>query len=523
MTSHTRSRVAFNTVIGTVAQLATSLVGLVTTPVILRQLGTTDYGAFALVGSLSTYFGLLDFGIGGSLIRFMAFYHERGDRQRIGAYISFGLLFYLALGLLLMLLPISAAPALARWLELPPALQGDFPRLLAIVLALWTGWAVVGLPGGRLVAGHRLDVTAMANVCGSLVLAGLVWTVLPLSPTIDTVFGCLAGQLATVALIMVIGARRLGGPLLASPFRLRRQEMRELFSFGFWSQLFTISSIVNMEADKVIISRGVGVDKVTPYQVANRLALLSRALPLQLLSSLFPSITAQVSQGMGPDELKALYAQVSRNLMVPTLVTVGFVVGGADALLRLWLGQHLAGAAPICAALVASYAVNNATGAGTIILRAQGRPQLETCYGIVSALLNIALTIAFIRPYGLQGVVLGTIGGNVAGSTLFIVLFHRRERFSWWKTMGRWLIRLVAATVATGLAVHLFLERIVPTTTSRLTLLAALTVGGLGYLVLYYGIGQLFAVWTVEDRALLARIGRSVRRRRWSPDQGKAA
>jgi O-antigen/teichoic acid export membrane protein len=100
-----------------------------------------------------------------------------------------------------------------------------------------------------------------------------------------------------------------------------------------------------LEADKAIISRSVGVASVTPYQVANRLALLSRALPLQLLASLLPAVTARVSQGISQDEVVSLYARRSRHLMIPTLVIASFVVAAADPLLRLWLGQYMPDAA----------------------------------------------------------------------------------------------------------------------------------------------------------------------------------
>jgi O-antigen/teichoic acid export membrane protein len=101
-------------------------------------------------------------------------------------------------------------------------------------------------------------------------------------------------------------------------------------------------------------------------------------------------------------------------------------------------------------ALVSFYAINNVTGAATTILRAQGRPQLETFYGVMSVVLNVGLTIVLIGSFGPDGVVRGTIGGNVIGSSVFIVLFRRREAIAWWPTIGRCLTRLLLAVA--GLA-----------------------------------------------------------------------
>ena len=512
MTSQTRSRVAANVAVGTVSQILAIVIGLFTTPLILGQLGQVDYGVFALVGSLSAYFGILDFGIGGGLTRFMSFYHERGDTQRISTFAVFGLLFYLVLGAVLLLPLLAIAPALGRFLRLPADLQPQFPGLLAAILGLFIGWSIAGVIGARLTAAHRLDLAAYANVAGSLAFALLVFVLLPSMPTVGGVFACMAGQLLVVMVTLWIANRRVNGALVTRPLRWQWSDTRELFVFGLWTQLAGVTAVVNLEADKAIISRAVGVASVTPYQVANRLALLSRALPLQLLSSLLPAVTARVSQGIAPDEVAGLYARTARQLMIPTLVIAGFVAAAADPLLRLWLGQHMPDAASLCMALVVSYAINNVTGAGTTVLRAQGRPQLETFYGVLSAVLNVGLTIALIGRFGLNGVVMGTIGGNVIGSGVFMLLFHRREGIAWWPSIGHWLVRLVLAVAGAGLAAHYLLAAIAGGT-SRLALLPPVAAAGLVYLSLVLALGWITGLWTREDRALLDRFTGIVRRR----------
>jgi O-antigen/teichoic acid export membrane protein len=514
MTSQTRSRVAANAAAGTASQIVTIAIGLFTTPLILARLGRLDYGAFALIGSLSAYFGILDFGIGGGLTRFMSYHHERGDRQKIATFAVFGLVFYLTLGALLVPFLLAIAPGLGRFLRLPADLQAQFPGLLMAVLGLFVGWSLAGIIGARLTAAHRLDLAAYANVVGSVGFALLVFILLPSMPTVGGVFVCMGGHLLLVIATLWVSNRRVNGALVTWPIHWKWDDTRELFVFGLWTQVSSITAIVNLEADKAIISRSVGVASVTPYQVANRLALLSRALPLQLLSSLLPEVTARVSQGIERADIAVLYQRTSRHLMIPTLLIAGFVAGAAEPLLRLWLGDHIEGAAGLCTALVVSYAINNVTGVGTTVLRAQGQPQLETFYGILSAGLNVGLTIALIGPYGLDGVVMGTIAGNVIGSGVFIVLFHRREDIPWWPTIGHWLIRLVAVIALAAGAVHLLTDAITRDTTGRLALLPPIIAAGLVYLLLVLVLGWATRLWNDEDRMLLDRIVNILRRRR---------
>jgi len=512
MSGPARSRIARNSLSGTVAQVTAIVASLFTTPLILGELGPSRYGVLAVVGSLTSYFGLTDLGIGRSLTRFLSVHQERGERERAGALVAFGMLFYLALGALLLVPMLLAAPAIGRFLEFPADQVAVLPGLLAAVLGLFVGWAVVGVLSARLVAAHRMDLSSVASVLGSVALVVMVLVVLPAAPSILTVFACMAGQALVTAGVMAVLNLRVNGGLLASPLRLTRAEIGELFGFSLWTQLASVTAVVNLEADKVIISRGVGVASVTPYHVANRLAMMTAALPGQLLTSLLPSITARIVRGLPREELAALYERATRTLMLSCLVIAGFVAGGADALLRLWLNQRLPGAAGLCAALVASYAFNFMTGTGTTVLRARGAPRLETLYGTVSAALNVGLTVLLIGPFGLAGVVAGTILGNLGGTTLFLILFHRREGIGWWSTTGRWLVRMIFVTAAAGAAVSAFLS-IVAAGADRAHLLLPLAVAGLGYLALFVLLGAAVGLWTNEDRHAVAGIAARLPRR----------
>jgi O-antigen/teichoic acid export membrane protein len=505
MTRSASARVIKNTAAGTVAQIIALLVGLITTPVILHSLGATEFGAYALIASLTTYFGLLDLGLGGSLTRFMAFYHQRNDWSRIGAFVSIGVLFYTAFALVGIPLLLAGAPDIGRFLGLPDDMQAAFPMLLCTVFVLFIGWSIIGILVGRLTAAHRLDLSAVGSIAGSMVLALLTFLIVPRFPGIETVFLCLLGQLATVIAVLLVFNLRLHGRLLTSLGHLDRREVRQLFSFGLWSQISAVTAVINLEADKVIISRYIGVSQVTPYQVANRLALISRALPLQLLGSLLPEVTSRVSAGAKSTEIRQIYASASRGLMIPTVFIAGFVVGSADPILRFWLHADLPGAATLCGALVLSYSVNNVTGVGTTIMRAVGRPQLETFYGCLSTVLNIALTIVLVPTYGLNGVVIGTIFGNVVGSIVFVALFHRYERISWWNTQGKWLLPIICVTALSSLLAYAMLSRLAAETLDRMQLGLALGLAGCVYCLAFGLLGRLAGQWRSEDRVLISK------------------
>ena len=265
-------------------------------------------------------------------------------------------------------------------------------------------------------------------------------------------------------------------------------------------QLNNLSALVNLEADKIIIAGFLNVAAVTPYQIGNRLASLSRIVPIQLLSAMMPAATI-VQLGSNRRDAIDFYGRMSRYVMLMTLLITGFTVVAANQLIVTWLGRPYPRAALITVALSLSFAINNLTGGGTTMVRAAGEPRFETYYAVLSMILNIGLTVLMAPRFGLAGILGGTIIANVIGSVFFIVLFHRRTRFPWYETMGNWLWRLLAATAMACLAV-LAIQRLEPSTLppGRLVGLALLAVYGCAYLCAF-GVGLiLFRFWDLRDR-----------------------
>ena len=59
-------------VLSYVSIIVSTLVQLVYTPFLIRMLGQSEYGLFALVTSVMAYFSVLDMGFGNAMVRFLA-------------------------------------------------------------------------------------------------------------------------------------------------------------------------------------------------------------------------------------------------------------------------------------------------------------------------------------------------------------------------------------------------------------------------------------------------------------------
>ena len=111
--------------------------GLVVTPVIVHSLGTSTFGLWSFIGSVTIYLSVLDFGVGPSIVRFGAEARGRRATGDLNAIASTGLAVYAAIGLLT--LPVGVALAWAvPWIAGAPASEAwDMRVATLLVVPAW--------------------------------------------------------------------------------------------------------------------------------------------------------------------------------------------------------------------------------------------------------------------------------------------------------------------------------------------------------------------------------------------------
>jgi O-antigen/teichoic acid export membrane protein len=106
----TRARVMRNTVSNYIGKFLALGTWFFLTPFLLAQLGNQLYGLWVLVGSIVAYGSLLDFGIAGAMIKYVAEYRARGEHAQLNRLVATALRIYMTLGLLAIGLALLIAP-----------------------------------------------------------------------------------------------------------------------------------------------------------------------------------------------------------------------------------------------------------------------------------------------------------------------------------------------------------------------------------------------------------------------------
>src|SRR4051812_46112143 len=132
-------------------------VNFVVSPIVVRSLGETQYGAWSLLTSMVGYLGLLDLGVRSAVTRYVAKFYAGGEHDSARKLYAAALRIFAAGGLIAILLSVVMAAVIQRAFNIPAELIGT-ARVVAIVGGISVATALVsGVFGGVMVGLERFD------------------------------------------------------------------------------------------------------------------------------------------------------------------------------------------------------------------------------------------------------------------------------------------------------------------------------------------------------------------------------
>ena len=101
------------------------LAAFILTPYIIRHIGAERFGILAVAGVFTCYFGLFDFGIGASFVKYVAEFYAKKDAEKINQVISTGIFFYGVFAIVVLVLAVLLIKPLVIFLKVPSYLRGE--------------------------------------------------------------------------------------------------------------------------------------------------------------------------------------------------------------------------------------------------------------------------------------------------------------------------------------------------------------------------------------------------------------
>ncbi len=416
---------AWNVLTGTAAKYAllavNIVVGVILMPFTVGKLGKADYGLWMMVASMTGYFQLLDLGYGSGLVRHITEADARGDERAVNEVASTFVIVYLLIGLVA-----GTAAAVLALVVLPsfPGLSHGQSRTATLIMLVLGTRAAIGFPmtvfGAVTTSRQYFALNTTIAIVVSLLSAAATYFVL------DSGYGLVPLVCTTTAISLLAYVAYARAALVAYPgLRIRtslfsRARLRDVTSFSLYLFVIDIATQIGFNLDNLVVGAFLGTSAVAVYAVASRLADYQRQLCNQFNGLLFPVVVGFDARG----NAQALRSMLEDGTRLAFGLVVGVticLVGFGDPLVRSWMGAGFVDSLwPLYILAVAGIVLVGQGPLGNILL-GTGRHRLVASASIFEALVNLALSVWFVRYWGVAGVALGTAIPVVAVNLLVLM------------------------------------------------------------------------------------------------------
>ena len=384
------------------------VVGLLTLPFNLHHLGTEAYGLWMLTAGITVHFSILDLGYGGAIVKFVAQYRAKRDAQGLNEIASTLFVLFTALGALVYAIVVALAFNLDAFLNITPA-QAETGKWILLIVGLNAAVNFGFSTFGGICAGfQRYDINNTVAIASSFVVAAVNVVVVLLGyGLIPLVAATTAVRLATY-LIYWRNAYKVFPLLRVRPTLFRRGRLREVTAFSIYASMIDWANKLNYKLDELVIGIFLGAAPVAIWAVADRIISATQRLTNQGNTVLFPLIVdSDESQKLG--RLQTVLIEGTR-LSLATVTPIAIVlIVLSEPIVRAWVGPAMLGAVPVIQVLAIAVACRVATATGTTLLKGSGHVRYLAFVNLGTGIVNVALSAALIRSFGLVGVAIGTL------------------------------------------------------------------------------------------------------------------
>lgn len=378
-------------------------------PFIVHHLGTTAYGVWALVVGITSYMGLLDFGLRGAVIRFVSRYQSTGNHDESNEAVSAALWLRQWICLTVIALSVVLSFLINRLFHIPADLQMS-ARWAVLFSGLSFGVTLYcGVFGGVLAALHRFDLISGVSVGQTLCRSGgVIW----LLSHGHGILSLAIWELSVVVvgnLIQTWMSFRIYPEMKISFQYPRKKVLSDFASYSVWVFLQHIFGEIIYYTDNLVVGAIVSVSAVTYYSIGGSLVEYLRTIVASLTVTFLPLASNFEASGEH-EKLRALLRQGTRiAILVAWPIQIALMFRG-ETFIRLWMGeqfQHVSGRVLQILLLSQLFTVANSTSIN--ITLGLAKHKRNTYWAAGEAAANFILSVILARKIGIYGVAIGTV------------------------------------------------------------------------------------------------------------------
>ena len=402
------------------------LVGVFLSPFILHRLGDAAFGIWVLIFSLTGYYGIFDFGIRSSIIRYVSKYTATNDLDEVSGLINTALFTYTCLGAVIFVITLVGCLYVDRAFHILPGLRSTARWLLLVVGSSVALGFPLGMFGGMLEGLQKFYILNSTNIVSSLLRVLLIVFYLHRG------YGLLTVALITVGLPLLASFVRAGVALHSLPISFSwkyvdRNAFRHMANYSGVTFMIIVAGQLRFKTDAVVIGTFLSSAAITYFYAGSRLVDYAGEV-VSSLAQIFVPMSSQSDAAGNMDRLRKIFVAGNRACAFTALpITAVFIILG-KSIIEVWVGKrYVAQGYPVLLILTIPYTLMLVQSASGRILFGMGKHGKLAVVTLIEGAANLVLSILLVRPFGIIGDAIGT-AIPLAGTFLLFMPFHLCSR-----------------------------------------------------------------------------------------------
>ena len=399
------------------------LTSLALVPFTVRHIGLADFGLWALVNGLFGTMGLLDAGLSPTLTKKSAELLARNEEAQLNETASRILTLYCLCGAIAFVIFVLLAAFARELFRVSPESVDRF-RIILLIVALQLAISFPLSTWSGITAGLQdYHFSSAVAIVTNLVKCALTFVLLKTGfGLISLIWLGLATTFASGIACTVWVRHRLGWLRLKPSIRYLKN-IGELTRFSGSMFIWGIAGRVVMEADRIIIGLFLPMTSVGVYEIGLRICNYSRGVLYPVFT--FLPAASDLSARDEKEGLRKLYLIGTKYFMLAYAFVAGALFLFGRQFVYLWMGPGFDISIAVLFVLLLGNIYQSQNIVAHVLLPGIGRLRAFTWVMISYPILNVVLSIAFIKLWGLVGVAWGTTCTYVLAESVLLYFISR--------------------------------------------------------------------------------------------------
>ena len=402
-----------------------SLIPIFYTPVMLRILGQSEYGLYSLANSVVGYLSLLTFGLGSTIVRYVAKYRVEGNKEEEEKVIGLFILIYSVLAVFVLI----GGAVLAGNVEMifhRGLTETEISKITILIKIMSFNMAIsfpISVFGSIIMAHERYIYRQAVNILSTVAVPCANIVVLYLG------YGSIGMSMVSTGLQFLMLPLNAGYCFYNLKLRLKFRKLpikliKEIISFSLFVFIGSIVDMLFWATDKLILGMLTSTVVIAVYNVGSTFNSMMTSISTAFSGVLMPKATGMVTKGATSTQLTELFIRVGRlQYLIISLGLTGFIVFGHDFIL-LWAGEGYEEAYYIALVTLIPLSIPLIQNTGLSIVQAQNKHRFRSIVYLIIAIANVVSTYLVVPFMGGFGAALCSGVSYLIGQGLIMNIYY---------------------------------------------------------------------------------------------------